>query len=482
MKISRLSLRALLPASLAAVFLSAAPFVARAADTNTPPMFQAGDRWSAVGDSITHGGLYTGYTYLYYVTRFPNRRFEITNAGISGDTAVGAVRRFDWDIASYHPTVATIMLGMNDVGGGLYNQPTTEKLAHDRKFLIDRYATNLRTLATKLKESGARVILLTPSIFDQTVVFDPAKLPPGTKVSQPTEAGMDGTNDGLKVCAERVREIGHDLGCPVVDFNGPMAAINAEQQKKDPHYTLIGRDRVHPGPVGHFVMAYLLLKAQHAPQYVARLTMDARAGKATLADNCAVSGLTASESGVSFTLRENALPYPFAPSITPALDLVPFVADLDREPFVVTGLKPGRYTLKIDGLTMGQYDAAALASGIDLAALSTSPQYLQSLAVRDLDSKRNGLLLYRLRTLAWVEFVHEKDGVLPNNKGDQATLDKVTQLRDAEKPGYRQDLFNGYLKDKPHEAELRAEYERDTDTIWAAAQTKPHKFEIVPAG
>ncbi|MBL6829474.1 MAG: GDSL family lipase, partial [Puniceicoccaceae bacterium] len=78
------------------------------------PPFQHGDRVAFIGDSITHGGRYHADIYLYHATRFPNRPFVIHNCGISGDTAPGTNIRFESDIAVHRPTVATIMLGMND--------------------------------------------------------------------------------------------------------------------------------------------------------------------------------------------------------------------------------------------------------------------------------------------------------------------------------------------------------------------------------
>ena len=77
--------------------------------------FQTGDRWCAVDDSITHGQRYHDYIYLFCATRFPERRLDCFNCGIAGDSAPGTLRRLDADILSHHPTVATIMLGMNNL-------------------------------------------------------------------------------------------------------------------------------------------------------------------------------------------------------------------------------------------------------------------------------------------------------------------------------------------------------------------------------
>jgi len=47
-----------------------------------------------------------------------------------------------------------------------------------------------------------------------------------------------------------------------------MTALNREQQKNNPTWTIVGGDRVHPGAPGHLMMAWLFLKSQNAPAAV----------------------------------------------------------------------------------------------------------------------------------------------------------------------------------------------------------------------
>ena len=84
------------------------------------PGFKKYDRVAFIGDSITHGGRYHADVYLFYATRFPGQPFTAYNCGISGDTAPGTNLRFEDDIAPHRPTAATIMLGMNDAAGYVF--------------------------------------------------------------------------------------------------------------------------------------------------------------------------------------------------------------------------------------------------------------------------------------------------------------------------------------------------------------------------
>jgi len=52
-----------------------------AAESTLPRQFKTGDSLCMVGDSITHGGSYHKYIYLFYATRFPDAKFDIYNCG-----------------------------------------------------------------------------------------------------------------------------------------------------------------------------------------------------------------------------------------------------------------------------------------------------------------------------------------------------------------------------------------------------------------
>lgn len=70
--------------------------------------------------------------------------FRLVNAGVSGDTSAGGLRRIDW-ILKQKPDVLVVELGGND---GLRGQEPAGIEA------------NLRGIVTRAKEAGARVVLL----------------------------------------------------------------------------------------------------------------------------------------------------------------------------------------------------------------------------------------------------------------------------------------------------------------------------------
>lgn len=58
------------------------------------PSFKANDRIVFLGNSITEGGHYHSYIWLYYMTHFPNLPLRMYNGGIGGDCVSHMVYRF----------------------------------------------------------------------------------------------------------------------------------------------------------------------------------------------------------------------------------------------------------------------------------------------------------------------------------------------------------------------------------------------------
>ncbi|MCX7009000.1 MAG: SGNH/GDSL hydrolase family protein [Kiritimatiellaeota bacterium] len=405
--------------------------------------FQAGDRWSAIGDSITHTGFYTDYIYLFYATRFPDRPIDFFNCGSAGDTAKGTFARLQKDILRHKPTVATIMLGMNDVRRGLYSSKNTAPdLLAQRDAAMKIHFENMKALAEKLQAAGVKLIFITPSIFDDTAEISGEK--------------SIGVNAALGRSAENTKHLANEFKASLVDFHGPMTALNLEQQKLNPKFTLIGPDRVHPKEMGGGVMAYLFLKAQGVPQFVEDIAIDA-AGK----------------SEVLFTNKANALPFPVPAECAEALKLVPFTEDLNQERLRVTHLLSGKYKLMIDDDPMGSFTAVELQHGVNLAAITNTPEYRQALVVAKLNRQRYELVQI-LRTLDFLDA-----GINPNyGVTDDFDYAAVLAKRKSSNIGWGQRLWVEYEKYKPQQAEVRKQVEILVADMRKTSQPQPHRFNL----
>jgi lysophospholipase L1-like esterase len=431
-------------------------------------MFRDGEVVCFLGDSITNGGRYQNTVWDYYLTRFPGWTIRFVHAGRSGDSAGGSLGRLQEDVMDYKPTSVAIMMGMNDVGRGNYVANPDEKRKAAQQRSLDGYKANMEKVTERIlnEANQPHLFLITPSPFDQTVVLE-------------RDNNQPGCNDGLGRCAAIVRELASKVNATVVDFHGPMTAFNLEQQKKDPKYTIVGADRVHPGAPGHLMMAWLFLKAQGVPSLVSRVAVDASAGQVTAGENATVTAVAKRDGGVTFTVLAKALPFPTDPAACKALEgLLPILEELSQETLHVTGLTAGEYALVIDGKEVGRYSAAALATGISLGANTMTPQYQQALNVSRLNARRRDAECQArnlLNTRRWMKNHHKIN--VDDPAAVQAHYDGMKDKRQ-----YSAVMALNYIKKWPQYETYRknaAELEKE---MLASRTPAPHVYEVRPVG
>lgn len=101
----------------------------------------------AFGDSLTAGlGVSSEESYPAQLEKQLHERgfhYEVVNAGVSGETSAGGMRRVEWILKS-QPTVVILELGVNDGLRGLPLEQTYE---------------NLRSIINRLRDAGVVVVL-----------------------------------------------------------------------------------------------------------------------------------------------------------------------------------------------------------------------------------------------------------------------------------------------------------------------------------
>ena len=209
--------------------------------------FKEGERAVFLGNSITDGGHYHSYIWLYYMTRFPNMPIRIFNGGIGGDTAFDMNKRLDADIFAMQPSVLMVTFGMNDSGYFEYNGDKAKEFGEEK---YQESIKNYQQMEKRFKElPKTRIVMLGTSPYDETVQLKEGNL-------------FKTKNETIKRIVEYQKESAAKNGWEFSDLNAPMVALNQQFQQKDPAFTLCGSDRIHPDNDGHMVMAYLFLKAQ----------------------------------------------------------------------------------------------------------------------------------------------------------------------------------------------------------------------------
>ncbi|MEI8087300.1 MAG: SGNH/GDSL hydrolase family protein [Paludibacter sp.] len=330
--------------------------------TFAQPLFKNNDVVCFMGNSITHGGRYHSYIYLYYATRFPEMNLKFINCGISGDVASGMYGRLQKDIYDNNATVATLSAGMNDVNRGLYSTKKTVANADSlKKKAIESYKKNVIRIADSYRSHKLKTIFFTPTIYDESEAI--------------AVENMKGVNAALGECRDFVISLGKEYNATVVDFWKPMFDLNSRIQQANPNFTLIGKDRIHPQAAGHLVMAYLFLTQTKAPKQVCNMAIDVKNKKTQLQENCEVSKLTIKTNIISFNNKEMALPFPKIEVAKEAYDLVPIIDSLNQQILKIRELETGNYTLKINAIEVGRYSNLDFVKGINLAINTKTPQY-----------------------------------------------------------------------------------------------------------
>ena len=379
------------------LLIAAACMACTAAFAQTVKPFKEGERAVFLGNSITDGGHYHSYIWLYYMTRFPDMPIRVFNGGIGGDTAYDMNKRLDGDIFAMKPSVLMVTFGMNDSGYFEYNGDKPKEFGEQK---YQESVKNYQQMEKRFKDlPDTRIVMVGTSPYDETVQL---------KENTPFKT----KNETIKRLVEYQKESAAKNNWEFTDLNAPMVALNQQYQQKDPTFTLCGSDRIHPDNDGHMVMAYLFLKAQgFVGKEVADMEINANKKQAVKSENCTVSNIKKNGKDLSFDYLAEALPYPLdtiargwgqKKSQAEVLKVVPFMEEMNTELLKVTGLK-GQYKLLIDDQEIGTWDAADLAKGINLAAESKTPQYQQALTIMHLNEYR-WELERTFREYAWCQF------------------------------------------------------------------------------
>lgn len=398
-----------------------------------------GDRVVLLGDSITEQKLYTTYIEAYTATRFPKQKIDFFGRGWGGDTAWLRMRSFpdekvlfaaegdeqqkliedsvtgplNRDVVALKPTVVFINFGMND---HCY-QPFREDI-------FKAYVRSQTLLARTLAKSGARVALLTPQPIE----------------NRSGDPSSDARNQAIHKFADGLKEVAAKEGATFVNQFDPYMAIMRREHAADVGASIGGGDEIHPGPVGHTLMASIILQQLNAPSLVSSVELDVTAdqsAKVVGTAKCTVTNVKYQKNKLQFDRADECLPMPVDERAMNALKLAPVLESLNRYDLKLTGLPADCYDIMIDGELVTTLTKQELAKGWNLAT-TAGPISRQAREVLALIFKKVPVV----QTL-WEAEIHNRDGELPG---------------------------------------LRRQLEEFDAQIKTACQTKPHHFVIKPSG
>jgi len=212
-----------------------------------------------LGDSITQGGTYIEIIEAALIAQHPDSKIEIIPLGLSSETVSGLSEeghaggkfarpdlheRLDRALEKAKPQLVFACYGMND---GIYFPLGAQR--------TKAFQDGMKKLHAKVIASGARIIHLTPPVFDP--LPNKARLLPAGLDAYPQ--AYVGYNEVLDFYSDWLLSMRKE-GWEVLDIHGPFNAALAEKRNTDPQFTY-SRDGVHPGAEGHLIMAQAVLDA-----------------------------------------------------------------------------------------------------------------------------------------------------------------------------------------------------------------------------
>ncbi|MEO6187732.1 MAG: SGNH/GDSL hydrolase family protein [Ginsengibacter sp.] len=198
-----------------------------------------------LGNSITYAGTYITDIETYFITHYPKERIEFINEGLPSETVSGLSEPNHADgkfprpdlherlarvLAITKPDVVFACYGMND---GIYMPLNEER--------FKAYQDGMHWLHDELEKTDAQqIVFLTPPVHD-----DP-------------QLGTKGYNLVLDKYSQWLLEQEDSSNWKVADIHFPMTKYLEKERANNPAFKLAD-DGVHPGDLGHWLMAKAVL-------------------------------------------------------------------------------------------------------------------------------------------------------------------------------------------------------------------------------
>jgi len=190
-----------------------------------------GPRIVFLGDSITEAGAGPhGYVTLArraLAEKIPAAPPEVIGAGISGNRVPDLLARLDRDVLARKPDVVVVYIGINDVWHSQNGRGTPRA----------EFEKGLRTLVEKIRASGAKAVLCTPTVIGEK------------------KAGTNPLDAMLDDYAGVTRAVAADMKAPLIDLRKACVAHLAAHNKTDAENGILTNDGVHLTNEGNVFLA-----------------------------------------------------------------------------------------------------------------------------------------------------------------------------------------------------------------------------------
>ncbi len=366
-----------------------------ACGANWPP--RDGLRVLFLGDSITQNGLYVRYIDAYVTTRFPDRRIEVVNLGLSSETLSGTTEpghpyprpdvrtRLSRALGLVKPDLVFVCYGMND---GIYHPPEPAR--------TELYRQGTEQVVAAIRQAGAEVIVGTPPPFDPRPIR--ARTAPlaasafGYQHPYVDYDGVLGIYAGLLLSRRDRGELN------VADIHGATHDALTALRLSDPAFTF-SDDGVHPGSSGHWLLSRPYLEAWGATAEVDTATIDAK-NRVVIQGAVELKDSSPDDPSLRFSWTSR-IPMPHDPTWDARMVAFERIDDrFNRHRLMIVGLSAPRYAIYEADKSVGEVTREQLVNGLDLLSLPRLSTNRRSAEVWSLINQKHA----KLRP-AWLEAV-----------------------------------------------------------------------------
>lgn len=190
-----------------------------------------------LGDSITQMGINKGGYINLIEEKLINKgiadKYELIGAGIGGNKVYDLYLRIEEDVLDKKPDIVFIYIGINDVWH------KTSGIGTD----IKKYEQFYSAIIKKIKNSGAKVVLCTPTVI-------------GEKLNNGNPQDAD-----LNAYADVVRRLVELNNCSLVDLRKVFITTLEKENLANKEQGVLTNDRVHLNEKGNNLVAEEMMKA-----------------------------------------------------------------------------------------------------------------------------------------------------------------------------------------------------------------------------
>ncbi len=192
------------------------PKIVAFGDSNTQGCFEVFEAENGEIDVVYDAkNAYHAHLSLLIGQLFPRAAVTVVNAGISGDSTEGALKKLERDVLSEKPDLVIVSFGSNDC------------VVHGADY-VDTYAENLKKIFSSIKENGSELIFLTAPMGCKSVHYQ-VKGETLRKIAADVAAAQ---NEGVTSrYFERGKEVAKECGAAICDVHEKwkrMAALGVD--------------------------------------------------------------------------------------------------------------------------------------------------------------------------------------------------------------------------------------------------------------